>query len=210
MRDFLDTLIIEFDKGLKSSFINKNVSNRVYPANDLKENKLSELERNHSSSLMRVNHAGEVCAQALYLGQSLTAKDISIKAQMLKAADEEEDHLAWCSKRLEELEDNQSVFNPVWYTLSFSIGMLTGLAGDKWSLGFVEETEKQVVSHLDSHLHKISKKDLKSKAIIEQMKQDESGHANQAKESGSMELPEELKLGMSQVAKFMTSTSYYF
>ena len=210
MRDFLDTLIIEFDKGLKSSFINKNVSNRVYPANDLKENKLSELERNHSSSLMRVNHAGEVCAQALYLGQSLTAKDISIKAQMLKAADEEEDHLAWCSKRLEELEDNQSVFNPVWYTLSFSIGMLTGLAGDKWSLGFVEETEKQVVSHLDLHLHKISKKDLKSKAIIEQMKQDESGHANQAKESGSMELPEELKLGMSQVAKFMTSTSYYF
>ena len=163
MRDFLDTLIIEFDKGVKSSFINRNVSNREYPAKDLKENKLSKLERNHSSSLMRVNHAGEVCAQALYLGQSLTAKDISIKAQMLKAADEEEDHLAWCSKRLEELEDNQSVFNPVWYTLSFSIGMLTGLAGDKWSLGFVEETEKQVVSHLDSHLHKISKKDLKSK-----------------------------------------------
>ena len=179
MRDFLDTLIIEFDKGLKSSFINKNVSNRVYPANDLKENKLSELERNHSSSLMRVNHAGEVCAQALYLGQSLTG-------------------------------DTQSVLNPVWYTLSFSIGMLTGLAGDKWSLGFVEETEKQVVSHLDSHLHKISKKDLKSKAIIEQMKQDESGHADQAKESGSRELPEELKLGMSRVAKVMTSTSYYF
>ena len=210
MRDFLDKLIIEFDKGLKSSFVDTNVSDRVYPAKDLKENKLSELERNQSSSLMRVNHAGEVCAQALYLGQSLTAKDVSTKAQMLRAADEEEDHLAWCGKRLEELGDNQSVLNPVWYTLSFSIGMLTGLAGDKWSLGFIEETERQVVSHLNSHLHKVSKKDLKSKAIIEQMKQDESDHANQAKESGSTELPEELKLGMSRVSKVMTSTSYYF
>ena len=210
MRDFLDKLIIEFDKGLKSSFVDTNVSDRVYPAKDLKENKLSELERNQSSSLMRVNHAGEVCAQALYLGQSLTAKDVSTKAQMLRAADEEEDHLAWCGKRLEELGDNQSVLNPVWYTLSFSIGMLTGLAGDKWSLGFIEETERQVVSHLNSHLNKISKKDLKSKAIIEQMKQDESDHANQAKESGSTELPEELKLGMSRVSKVMTSTSYYF
>ena len=162
MRDFLDKLIIEFDKGLKSSFVDTNVSDRVYPAKDLKENKLSELERNQSSSLMRVNHAGEVCAQALYLGQSLTAKDVSTKAQMLRAADEEEDHLAWCGKRLEELGDNQSALNPVWYTLSFSIGMLTGLAGDKWSLGFIEETERQVVSHLNSHLHKISKKDLKS------------------------------------------------
>ena len=126
---------------------------------------------------MRVNHSGEVCAQALYLGQSLTAEFKETQDQMKQAAEEEMDHLAWCNRRLDELGDSPSVLNPFWYFMSFSIGALTGLAGDKWSLGFVEETEKQVVSHLDSHLDKVSDKDIKTKTVIRKMREDEDSHA---------------------------------
>ena len=187
MKNFLDDFIIELDKGIKSSFSNIQKYQRNYPAESTEEVELNEFEKNHSAGLMRVNHSGEVCAQALYLGQSLTAEFKETRDQMKQAAEEEMDHLAWCNRRLDELGDSPSVLNPLWYVVSFSIGALTGLTGDKWSLGFVEETEKQVVSHLDSHLDKISDKDIKTKTVIKKMREDEDRHAKQAKESGASE-----------------------
>ena len=209
MNIFLDKLIIELDKGIKASFSDNQEHERAYPAESIQEVELNELEKNHSAGLMRVNHSGEVCAQALYLGQSLTAEEATTQDQMKRAAEEEKDHLAWCNRRLNELGDGPSLLNPVWYFVSFSIGALTGLAGDKWSLGFVEETEKQVVNHLDSHLDQVCNKDIKTKAVIKKMREDEDSHANQAKESGAIDLPDEIKTGMSWVARLMTSTSYH-
>jgi len=209
VKNLLDNFIIELDKGIKSSFSNIQKYQRNYPAESTEEVELNEFEKNHSAGLMRVNHSGEVCAQALYLGQSLTAEFKETRDQMKQAAEEEMDHLAWCNRRLDELGDSPSVLNPLWYVMSFSIGALTGLTGDKWSLGFVEETEKQVVSHLDSHLDKISDKDIKTKTVIRKMREDEDSHAKQAKESGASELPGEVKTGMSWMARLMTSTSYY-
>ncbi len=209
MTDIIDQIIIEFDKGLQSSFSNREESKRAYPGELVAEKSMNEDERNHSAGLMRVNHAGEVCAQALYRGQSIATQNKTLKEHLTKAADEEEDHLYWCNKRLNELQSNSSVLNPIWYGVSFSMGVLSGLAGDKWSLGFVEETEKQVVKHLDSHLDAVSKNDKRSKKIIKQMRKDEDTHAEEAKEAGASELPQEVKKGMSLVAKVMTSTSYY-
>ena len=209
MKNILDNFIIELDKGIKSSFSNIQKYQRDYPAESTEEVELNEFEKNHSAGLMRVNHSGEVCAQALYLGQSLTAEFKETRDQMKQAAEEEMDHLAWCNRRLNELGDSPSALNPLWYVMSFSIGALTGLTGDKWSLGFVEETEKQVVSHLDSHLNKISDKDIKTKTVIRKMREDEDSHAKQAKEFGASELPNEVKTGMSWIARLMTSTSYY-
>ncbi len=209
MTDIIDQIIIEFDKGLQSSFSNKEESKRAYPGELIEEKEMNEDERNHSAGLMRVNHAGEVCAQALYRGQSITTQNKILKEHLSNAAEEEEDHLYWCSKRLKELQSTSSVLDPIWYGVSFSMGVLSGLAGDKWSLGFVEETERQVVKHLDSHLDAISINDKRSKRIIEQMRIDEDTHAEEAKEAGASELPQEVKKGMSLVAKVMTSTSYY-
>jgi len=209
MKNFLDDLIIELDKGIKSSSYNIQEYVRAYPAESTQEAELNEFEKNHSAGLMRVNQAGEVCAQALYRGQSLTAELKITQDQLKEAAEEEMDHLAWCNRRLNELGDKPSVLNPLWYFMSFSIGALTGLAGDKWSLGFVEETERQVVAHLDSHLDEISDKDKKTKTVINKMRDDEDAHARRAKESGASELPNEIKTGMSWVARLMTSTSYY-
>jgi ubiquinone biosynthesis monooxygenase Coq7 len=209
MKNFLDNLIIEFDKGIKSSLSNVKEHQRAYPAESTEEVELNEFEKNHSAGLMRVNQAGEVCAQALYRGQSLTAELKITQDQLKEAAEEEMDHLAWCNRRLNELGDKPSVLNPLWYFMSFSIGALTGLAGDKWSLGFVEETERQVVAHLDSHLDEISDNDKKTKTVINKMRDDEDAHARRAKESGASELPNEIKTGMSWVARLMTSTSYY-
>ena len=209
MKNFLDDLIIELDKGIKSSSYNIQEYIRAYPAESTQEVELNEIEKNHSAGLMRVNQAGEVCAQALYRGQSLTAELKATQKQLKEAAEEEMDHLAWCNRRLNELGDKPSVLNPLWYFMSFSIGALTGLAGDKRSLGFVEETERQVVAHLDSHLDEISEKDIKTKTVINKMRDDEDAHARRAKKSGASELPDEIKTGMSWVARLMTSTSYY-
>ena len=209
MTDIIDQIIIEFDKGLQSSFSNREESKRAYPGELIEEKDMNEDERNHSAGLMRVNHAGEVCAQALYRGQSIATQNKILKEHLSNAAEEEEDHLYWCSKRLKELQSTSSVLDPIWYGVSFSMGVLSGLAGDKWSLGFVEETEKQVVKHLDSHLDAISINDKRSKKIIKQMRKDEDTHAEEAKEAGASELPQEVKKGMSLVAKVMTSTSYY-
>ena len=158
---------------------------------------------------MRVNHSGEVCAQALYRGQALTAKLGDTRTKMEQAASEELDHLSWCNKRLEELNNKPSLLNPIWYGMSFSIGALAGLIGDNWSLGFVHETEEQVVKHLDGHLDKLSNKDLKTKSVIEQMRIDEEQHSHDALEAGAEILPNEIKDLMSKVAKVMTDSSYH-
>ena len=204
-----DQIIAEIDKGLKFSLQNYQKETRKYPASNIEDNNLNEISRNHSANLMRVNHAGEVAAQGLYRGQALTAKLEGTKERMDQAALEELDHLSWCNKRLEELNDKPSVLNPLWYGLSFGMGAIAGAAGDKWSLGFVHETEEQVVIHLKGHLDKLSNEDKKTVAILEQMSADEAKHSQEALDSGAENLPEGVKKLMSIVAKVMTKSSYY-
>ena len=206
---FIDLLINEVDKGLKYSTQNYQTEKRPYPAEKVEQESLNEFEKNHSAGLMRVNHSGEVCAQALYRGQAITAKLLDTKDKMEQAASEELEHLSWCNKRLEELDSKPSLLNPIWYCMSFSIGAIAGLVGDKWSLGFVHETEEQVVKHLDSHLDKLSDKDLKTRSVIEQMRIDEEQHSQDALEAGAEILPNEIKELMSKVAKVMTDSSYH-
>ena len=206
---FIDLLINEVDKGLKYSTQNYQTEKRPYPAEKVEQESLNEFEKNHSAGLMRVNHSGEVCAQALYRGQAITAKLVDTKDKMEQAASEELDHLSWCNKRLEELDSKPSLLNPIWYCMSFSIGAIAGLIGDKWSLGFVHETEEQVVKHLDGHLDKLSDKDLKTRSVIEQMRIDEERHSQDALEAGAEILPNEIKELMSKVAKVMTDSSYH-
>ena len=206
---FIDLLINEVDKGLKYSTQNYQTEKRPYPAEKVEQESLNEFEKNHSAGLMRVNHSGEVCAQALYRGQAITAKLVDTKDKMEQAAMEELDHLSWCNKRLEELDSKPSLLNPIWYCMSFSIGAIAGLVGDKWSLGFVHETEEQVVKHLDSHLDNLSDKDLKTRSVIEQMRIDEEQHSQDALEAGAEILPNEIKELMSKVAKVMTDSSYH-
>ena len=206
---FIDLLINEVDKGLKYSTQNYQTDRRPYPAKKVEQESLNEFEKNHSAGLMRVNHSGEVCAQALYRGQAITAKLIDTKDKMEQAALEELDHLSWCNKRLQELDSKPSLLNPIWYCMSFSIGAIAGLIGDKWSLGFVHETEEQVVKHLDGHLDKLSDKDQKTRSVIEQMRIDEEKHSQDALDAGAEILPNEIKGLMSKVAKVMTDSSYH-
>lgn len=207
--NLVDQIICEVDKGIKFSLHNYQKENRRYPAHGINEDNLSEIERSHSANLMRVNHSGEVAAQGLYRGQAMTAKLEGTREKMDHAAQEELDHLSWCNKRLEELNERPSLLNPAWYALSFGMGAAAGLAGDKWSLGFVHETEEQVVKHLEGHLDDLSLNDKKTAAILEQMQVDESKHSEEALESGAENLPEGLKMVMSLIAKVMTKTSYY-
>lgn len=207
--NLVDQIICEVDKGIKFSLHNYQKENRRYPAHGINEDNLSEIERSHSANLMRVNHSGEVAAQGLYRGQAMTAKLEGTREKMDHAAQEELDHLSWCNKRLQELNEHPSLLNPAWYALSFGMGAAAGLAGDKWSLGFVHETEEQVVKHLEGHLDDLSLNDKKTAAILEQMQVDESKHSEEALESGAENLPEGLKSVMSVIAKVMTKTSYY-
>lgn len=203
-------VINEIDCALRTMFPPKErVTPRQSPAESITEAQLTSAEKKHIAGLMRVNHAGEVCAQALYQGQALTAQLTHIKKQMNDAALEEIDHLAWCEQRLCELGSNTSILNPLWYSGSLIIGALAGLAGDKVSLGFVAETERQVTEHLKNHLHKIPKHDQKTKAILELMQQDETHHAESAVAAGAMELPLPVKTLMKAVSKLMTQSSYY-
>lgn len=208
---FIDKLISEIDTALRtiSPPIHRPAL-RHSPANDVEELSLSPAEKKHSSSLMRVNHTGEVCAQALYQGQALTAQLAHIKQQMTAAALEETDHLAWCEQRLYELGSRPSYLNSFWYIGSILLGALAGLAGDKVSLGFVAETEYQVSAHLQEHLKKLPSEDKKSKLILEQMQRDEEGHAHTAITAGGVELPDSIKELMKLISKLMTKTSYYF
>lgn len=205
----LDKIIIEFDKALKS-LTTKPKSTRIHPDENVQEKSiLSQQEKQLSISLMRVNHSGEVCAQALYQGQSLITRNVDLKNRFLVAAMEENDHLAWTNKRIEDLGGRTSIFNPILYVSSFTLGLASGLLGDQWSLGFLKETETQVEKHLENHQHKIPIPDKESFLILEQMKLDEREHANMAKENGAIELPIFIKKSMSLMSKIMIKTTYY-
>jgi ubiquinone biosynthesis monooxygenase Coq7 len=207
---WIDKIIGEVDNALRTLTTPKQrASDRPNPAKKIKAAPLSISEKRHVAGLMRVNHAGEVSAQALYQGQALTAKLTHVKAQMAQAAIEEIDHLAWCEERLHELDSKPSLLNPLWYSGSLLIGALAGLIGDKWSLGFVVETERQVTEHLQKHLNHLPSQDLKTKAILNKMYDDEAHHADIASQAGAAELPFVVKQLMRGVSKLLTKSSYY-
>lgn len=204
----LDKIISEFDVGLRT-LLAKPHSQRPHPDSGLAETALTDAEKKHVSALMRINHTGEVCAQALYSGQALTAQDAATSKTMQQAAREETEHLAWCETRIRQLGGHTSVLNPLFYAGSFAIGAIAGALGDKWSLGFLEETEKQVGAHLASHLGQLPETDEKSRRIIEQMQADEAKHAHDAKLLGAAHLPVPVKFCMRQMSKVMTTSTYY-
>ena len=205
---FVDGLINECDIALKTLSFKKSGTDRPYPS-DTKTLNLTKNEKSLSAELMRVNLAGEVAAQALYRGQAMVCKDKNVKAHLIQAGDEETDHLIWCKKRLEDLDGKPSILNPIWYAGSFAIGAFFGSMGEKTSLGFVEETEKQVVKHLERHLDRISPNDSETINILKTMRADEDEHAQEAAENGSESLSEPTKKFMSLTAKLMTSSSAY-
>jgi ubiquinone biosynthesis monooxygenase Coq7 len=183
-------------------------NHRPSPANDLAETVTTPEARQHVVGLMRINHAGEVAAQALYAGQALTARETNTRVTMQEAAREETDHLAWCQDRIHELGGRTSLLNPLWYAGSFAIGAIAGVAGDRVSLGFVAETEKQVCHHLESHLSELPKGDLRTRAVVKQMSEDEARHGKNATNAGAVELPKPIRLMMKLTAKIMTRTAY--
>ena len=209
-RDFspTDQLLMNVDQALRTLFGRPQVTERPNPATPLPEAELSETERDHVGRLMRINHTGEVCAQALYQGQALTAGDPAVRKSMERSAAEENDHLDWCEQRVEELGGRLSLLNPLWYAGSFALGAVAGVAGDKWSLGFVAETERQVEGHLDEHLGQVPKQDRRTRAILEQMKADEIEHGQKALDHGGAKLPAPIRGLMKATAKIMTTSVY--
>ncbi len=204
-----DTFVINFDQALRTVFGRPIATDRPNPADHIEANELSADEQRLASRLMRINHTGEVCAQALYQGQALTAKLDHVQESMEQAAAEENDHLLWCESRLKALNSHPSIFNPLFYTGSFAIGALAGKAGDRWSLGFVAETEHQVVKHLNAHLEKLPANDRQSRAVLEEMREDEARHAMHALEAGGARLPFPVRALMKVVAKVMTNATYW-
>jgi len=204
----LDRFIIEFDKGLRTLFA-PATSVRPLPGKQLNEAQMSGAEKKLAAALMRVNHSGEVCAQALYQGQALTARNPVAKAALEQAAQEETEHLNWCETRIRELGSHTSYLNPVWYSGSLAIGALAGTLGDQWNLGFLAETEHQVERHLEGHLQRLPLVDVKSRAIVEQMKIDEARHATTALEQGGVALPLAIQQGMQFTSKLMTKAAYW-
>lgn len=205
---FIDKVITQVDHALSSVFT-VTAHPRANPADALPEHSLSESERDNSIGCMRVNHTGEVCAQALYRGQLSVCRTEKTRQMLTKSCDEETDHLAWTKKRLDELNGHASYLNMLWYFNSYLIGAIAGAAGDKWSLGFVEETEIQVAKHLTNHLNQIAEKDLKSRAIIEKMREEEVAHEKAARAAGGVDLPAPIKLLMQLHSKVMTTVAYY-
>lgn len=204
----LDKLIIQFDKGLRTLFAPAQTL-RPLPGEDLPEAEMREEEKKLAARLMRINHSGEICAQALYQGQALTARDPAAKAALEQAAWEEVEHLHWTENRVKDLGGRLSFLDPLWYINSLAIGALAGALGDKWNLGFLAETERQVCAHLDGHLSRLPTQDAKSRAIVELMRDDEARHATTAIEHGGAELPLPVKWGMKLTAKVMTGTVYW-
>lgn len=204
----IDRLIIEFDKGLRTLFAPAPTT-RALPGKSVPEAPLSDEQKRHAAALMRINHSGEICAQALYQGQALTARNPEAKRALEQAAQEETEHLNWCETRIKELGSHKSYLNPVWYTGSLAIGAFAGLLGDKWNLGFLAETEHQVESHLQGHLAHLPEADAKSRAIVEQMTEDEARHATTAIEHGGAELPAPVRTLMKFTSKVMTKTTYW-
>ena len=209
MRKFthIDNIITKSNETLNILF-NIKSSGREYPAANIIENKLNDSEKGHVTNLMRVNHSGEVAAQGLYIGHALLAKTDKQKNMMLNMASEEKDHLVWCDQRIKELKGNTSIFNPIWFTGSIAIGMISSMADDKNALGFIEETEKQVAEHLESNINKIPEKDNKTHSILMKMKSDEVHHGETAHISGATELSKNLKNIMKFTADIMKFASY--
>lgn len=204
----LDHWISQADQALRVALGPAPVGTAPSPAASIEETELEETERRHAAGLMRINHTGEVCAQALYAGQAATARSDRVRIEMDEAAREEEDHLAWCAERLEQLDSRPSLLNPLWYASSFSIGAVAGLAGDAWSLGFVEATERQVEAHLDDHLERLPGQDQRSRAIVARMKEDEARHADMAVAQGARTLPRPVQAVMAVTAGVMKAIAY--
>jgi ubiquinone biosynthesis monooxygenase Coq7 len=206
----IDKIILHFDSGLRTLWGQPLGTHRPDPAQLLEEEvELTSTDQQLSARLMRVNHAGEVAAQALYQGQALTARRLDIRDKLQQSALEENDHLLWCQNRLQELNSHVSWLNPIWYPGSLLIGAVAGLAGDKWSLGFLAETERQVVKHLENHLQRLPASDHKSRAILKQMQIDEAHHAATAIKAGAVALPRPVRWLMKQTAKIMTKTAFW-
>ena len=205
----LDRLLASANNALRTVAAPAGRSARPNPAEHIIDAELDDRQKAHAAGLMRVNHAGEVCAQALYQGHAAVARDKTIEAQIQEAADEEFDHLAWCEERIHELGEDVSKLSPFWYAGAFAIGAASGILGDKWSLGFIAETEKQVCAHLESHLEALPAQDVKSRAIVEQMRDEEEEHGDNAIEAGAAELPAPVKRLMQLTAKVMTKTAYW-
>jgi len=204
----LDHLIISIDNALRLSAGETVTPSRPNPATPVPEVVMEEANRKHAAGLMRINHAGEICAQALYAGQAATARNPEVQADMQKAADEEIDHLGWCKERLDELQSRPSLLAPLWYAGSFAIGAAAGLAGDGWSLGFLKETENQVEAHLENHISRLPPEDAKSRAILDQMKIDEAKHAKMAENAGAFDLPAPVRALMKLTAGGMKAIAY--
>ena len=203
----LDRLLIDAQNALDTVF-GTPVARRANPGATQAELVLDEDERRHAAGLMRINHVGEVCAQALYVGQAAVARDPATKADLLAAAAEETDHLAWCAERPRELDSRPSLLNPVWYAGSYAIGVLAGLRGDGWNLGFVVETERQVEAHLDEHLQTLPEADARSRAIVATMKADEARHADHAEAQGARVLPQPVPSLMAMASNLMKTIAY--
>jgi ubiquinone biosynthesis monooxygenase Coq7 len=204
----IDRFIVGFDKGLRTLFAPAPTA-RAVPGSEQPEPMLDEKERELTAALMRVNHTGEVCAQALYHGQAMTARDSAARDALDRAAQEETEHLAWTERRIAELGGRKSLLGPAWYAASFAMGAAAGLAGDRWNLGFLAETERQVVRHLEGHLERLPAGDRRSRAILEQMKDDESRHAASAFKHGAGELPWPVRAAMRFTSRVMTTTAYW-
>jgi 3-demethoxyubiquinol 3-hydroxylase len=204
----LDQVIVALDNALRTLFAPAQ-SVRSVPCEDLPDTVVRDAERRLSARLMRVNHSGEVSAQALYQGQMVVAREGRVRALLARAAREESEHLAWTCRRLEELSGRKSLLNPLWYVGSFALGAASGMLGDRWNLGFLAETERQVESHLHSHLERLPVNDQRSRAILEQMRRDEAGHAVAARREGAEKLPDPIKLAMRLASKLMTGASHW-
>jgi ubiquinone biosynthesis monooxygenase Coq7 len=203
----LDRILADTQNALGTVF-GRPDAGRANPAGDTAEVVLDDEERRHAAGLMRINHVGEVCAQALYVGQAAGARDPATRAALLAAAAEETDHLAWCAQRLDELDARPSLLNPVWYAGSYAIGLVAGLRGDGWNLGFVVETERQVEAHLHEHLERLPAADLRSRAILETMKADEARHADHAEAQGARVLPQPVPAVMAMASNLMKAIAY--
>jgi len=206
----VDVLIINLDRVLHAVAGGSRGTGRAYPAQEVAGVPLDDLQRRHAAGLMRVNHAGEVAAQALYHAQSLTARSPRLRRQLSRAADEESDHLRWCRRRLTELGSRPSVLDPCWYFGSFVIGVAAGVVGDRANLGFLAETEQQVVTHLESHLQRLPAADARSLAVVRQMRDDEQQHAHSAEIHGAVPMPGPVKRAMGFAARLMTTSAYWF
>ena len=205
-----DVFFLLADDALTTLFGRPRTTGRENPGATVDEGQLSSFEKAQSARLMRVNHSGEVCAQALYRSQALTARSDALKKRMVQAAREENDHLRWCEDRIETLGGKKSLLNPIWYAGSFALGAVAGLIGDRWNLGFLAETEHQVEKHLEGHLDRLPESDARSRAVVRQMKEDELSHATSALQAGAAELPDPIKNWMRLTSRVMTKTSHWF